>query len=108
MPTFGAWSEAARFMARLRGDYGEQDRLLRQCAGWWAEYKQKLGAQIENFVADTRVGDAGPAVRKYRSFPGIQTVELLRHHTVPAVFRRVRRQVVRLFKNRKLRVTPGL
>ena len=103
LPTFSAWDRAARFVAAIRGDPTAIDKLQAECTGWWAGKKKQLREQIAGFVATAPGDEAGPYCSWQYSLPGWQAAELLRHHTVPAIARRVSRQLQLIFTKGKLR-----
>jgi hypothetical protein len=107
IPSFGTWSEAAQFLTRLKGDAEAQDCLIAECTDWWRGYKRDLSARIERFIEQPDGAESGMAVSRQWSIPGFQAIELLRHHKVPAVIRRIKRQVARIVKEGKLRKTAG-
>jgi hypothetical protein len=103
LPTFSSWNRAARFVAEIRDDPAALKKLQAECVQWWAGKKQRLREQIASFVATAPGDEAGPYYSWHYSVPGWQAVELLRHHNVPAVARRVTRQLHRLLARGKLR-----
>jgi hypothetical protein len=107
LPCFTDWNHAARFLGRIQHDHEAQDRLLSECSLWWSNYKNELKARIEDFVAHPVGDEAGSCVNWKRAIPGSQSIELLRHHTVPAFRRRIRVQVERVLREGKLRKTTG-
>jgi len=107
MPSFTNWRKAARFVEAIRNDRAALDRLQLKCFQWWIDYKSRLHDRISDFFEHPPVNESGNYVRWQRAIPGSQVVELMRHHTVPALARRVRLQVGRLFKEGKLRKTTG-
>jgi hypothetical protein len=107
IPSFKTWGEARQFLAQLRWDDEAQDHLIAECTDWWRSYKRDLSARIERFIEQPDRAEAGTAVWWQQSIPGSRAIELLRHHTVPAVIRRIKRQVVRIVKEAKFRKTAG-
>jgi hypothetical protein len=103
LPTFGNWRQAASFIASIRGDRNALVNLHRQCIDWWTGYKQSLRKRIESFI-EIAPGDKGGGFVHWRqSLPGWQTAELLRHHTMPAIARRVKVHFERFSKEGTLR-----
>jgi len=107
LPTFGNWRQAARFIASIRDDRNAIGNLQKQCLAWWTGYKQSLRERVESFLETTPGDEAGSYIHRRHSLPGWQTVELLRHHTMPAVARRVKLHFERLSKEGKLRKSSG-
>ena len=107
MPAFTTWRQAARFVARIRGNPGALDALQRECMEWWRAYKTGLTERMARFFEAPRERDAEPFVRWRRSIPGAQAIELMRHHTVPALARRIKLQSLRLVQEGRLRKTWG-
>ena len=79
------------------------DKMQAECVQWWAGKKQRLREQIANFVATAHGDEAGPYYSWRYSVPGWQSVELLRHHSGPAIGRRITSSFVRLFTKGRLR-----
>jgi hypothetical protein len=107
LPTFGNWRQAARFVASIRDDRNALGNLQKQCLAWWTGYKQSLRERIDSFLETTPGDEAGSYIHWRHSLPGWQTAELLRHHTMPAVARRVKLHFERLSKEGKLRKSSG-
>jgi hypothetical protein len=107
IPTFRSWTKAAAFMAKLRNDGEGLRRLQAECFSWWSAYKEKLRANIGDFLSATAERHDAPRVRWRYSIPGWQAAELLRHHSLAAAGRRVKRQTDRIVKGKKLRITEG-
>ncbi len=108
LPTFTTWNEAGQFLHRIRGDHEAQDQLIAACSQWWSDFKKNLSTRIEQFVNLPAAHDVGSAVKWYRSIPGSQAIELLRHHSGPAIRRRVQKQATRILKEGKVRGTYGV
>jgi hypothetical protein len=107
LPSFTNWGQAARFVDSMREDRAALDRLQMECVDWWDGYKQTLTQRIERFIDAPTGEEAGSSVRWTRSIPGSQAFELMRHHSMPALGRRVRMQLRRLMQEGKLRKTEG-
>jgi hypothetical protein len=106
LPTFTNWDKAAQFVRWMQEHPVEMDHLATECSQWWCEYKRHLSVDIERFVSEPAGVDSG-SVQWYQSIPGWQVRELLRHHNLPAIARRISKQVVRLKTEGKLRKTFG-
>jgi len=107
LPTFTNWNQAARFLTTIKNDQTALISLQNECSAWWARYKKSLTESISKFVAAPPGEDAGSFVRWTRSVPGSQAVELMRHHSMPALVRRLNLQLQRLRAGGKLRRTFG-
>lgn len=112
MPAVRSWPQARRLMEDLLRTPAEIDRLQERCFGWWIDYKKRYQEYLVEFFGD-RASDPEPVhepiVTKAYSLPGWRTIELLRHHDMPAFRRRIERQMTRLLRDGKLRVAhrPG-
>ena len=112
MPTVRSWSEARNFLQDMQRRPAEIDALQDRCMSWWEDYKQVYREQVTDFICN-RSADSVPVqepiMSKTYSIPGWRVVELLRHHDVSSMIRRIQRQADRLFRQGKLRVAfrPG-
>jgi hypothetical protein len=107
IPTVSSWVEARKLISRMAQDPGEMDILQRRCVDWWRTYKLRLIAAAGEFLADRSSDDGSqpqPVVSGLQKLPLWQVAELLRHHSLRAIGRRVQRQMERLVKQGKLRV----
>jgi hypothetical protein len=112
IPTVRSWPEARHFIERMMQYPAEVDALQERCLSWWDGYKQSYREQLIEFVGQRAVEPEPvnePIMRGVYSIPGWRAVELLRHHDLNALARRVQKQVSRLLRQRKLRVAyrPG-
>jgi hypothetical protein len=107
LPTFSNWDQAARYVASMQSDSVAMDRLLLECSQWWSAYKRALGASIEEFIAHPKGTESGDFVTWRHSLPGSQALELLRHHNLPALVRRIGTQIGRMTSEGRLRKTAG-
>jgi hypothetical protein len=108
MPSFVTWEQAARFMLAIQHDRAAQDELLLRCSRWWEAYKRDLTQRIQDFVAQSTTSTSSTnAVRWRGRIPGRQALELMRHHSVPALARRAQRQFTRLKDEKLWRKTTG-
>ena len=105
MPSFVNWKQAAGFMLAIQHDRRAQDELSQRCSRWWAAFKRDLTQRVQDFVA--RPASFTNAVRWYGSVPGWHMLELMRHHTAPALARRAQRQFARLKQEKRWRLTTG-
>jgi hypothetical protein len=113
IPTVRSWSEAARMIRRMLRNPDDIDVLQQQCIAWWGDYKRDYRGQVGRFLHERSArpsADPIPVMTSMQKIPGWRTIELLRHHNSSAFLRRVNRQLVRLVRNRKLRVAyrPGV
>lgn len=107
LPAFGNWNQAAEFIRTVRGDRQTLDELQKECVGWWTSYKERLRERIRSFLLLEPEQGRRSYVSPWQSVPGWQYAQLLRHHSLPAVSRRIRRQVQRLGKRGRFRETQG-
>jgi len=113
MPTVGSWPEAYSLIRHYLQNPDEMDRLQDRCVEWWQNYKREYSQQVTEFIEERTRPEAKP-VREPASaasrVPGWQTLELIRHHDLPAFSRRIARQVTRLIKSGKTREAyrPGV
>jgi len=105
IPTFSDWNKAAGFVTSMHADPRALDQLQTECAVWWTGYKSELTSRIQSSVErlwNDPPSSAGEFVYAYTQIPGWPLIELLRHHSLPAVKRRIFRQITRLLKTGKL------
>jgi hypothetical protein len=98
LPTFRSWNAAARF---VRGLIAQPAGLLakqEQCVNWWHQYKRELKGNVGEFMRSRADGPkvGADAARGYQRVPGWQAFELLRHHSTPAILRRIAKEGRRL------------
>jgi hypothetical protein len=107
LPTVSSWAEGRRLANRLLGDQVQLSELHRTCMDWWASYKVRLIEQIGFFLEERSGSDDQlvPLQSRLPNLPLWQYAELLRHHNVPALYRRVSKQAKRLLKQRQWRVS---
>jgi hypothetical protein len=107
LPTFLTWGQAARWVEKILPDTAALDDLQKRCVAWWQNHKLKLNGQIRAMLDSPGTAADGPYVHWKYGIPGWQIAELLHHHTVPAVARRIKTQTLRLAKEGKLRKNTG-
>jgi hypothetical protein len=106
------WREAKMGIAHLLENPSELDAQQRLCMEWWASYKRSHSAEIAAFI-ERRLRATTVAVEPIRArrarFPLWQELELVRHHSLSALLRRVERQLARLIHKQQWRVAfrPG-
>jgi hypothetical protein len=105
MPSFVSWKQAARFITAIQHDRAAQDELLLRCSRWWAAYKSDLTQGVQDFVV--RSTAATNPVRWDGRIPGWQVLELVRHHSTPALARRAKRLFTRWKEEKVWRQTSG-
>lgn len=98
LPTFSNWRQAARFTAFILADRYALVNLQKQCIDWWTDYKQSLREQVESFFKTPHGEEAGSYINRRYSLPGWRSFELLRHHSMLAIARRLKpmREVPRI------------
>jgi hypothetical protein len=96
LPSFSRWTDAKHFVERLVRDGAALDALQTECLNWWAEFKTKLSDRLRVFVANAlEHPDEESSLRISIPQPIWQIAELVRHHNIPALRRRVVRQLRR-------------
>ena len=112
LPTVSSWAEGRRFANRLLNDRVQLSELHHICMEWWARYKVSLTEQIGAFLEERSGTDdqLDPLQSRLPGLPLWQYAELLRHHNLPALYRRMSRQAKRTLKQRQWRVStrPGV
>jgi hypothetical protein len=108
VPSFSTWKDARRWMCEMLDCPAEVEALQRRCMEWWAGYKQQYRVSLGEFLAERSAAGSDISAKdivlpKFRR-PGWQMAELLKHHSVGAVRRRVARQWRRFSKERRFRV----
>ncbi len=107
LPTFRRWSEARRFVAEIASDTVRMEDFRMGCYAWWQEYKKALKSRIAEFAERESATAPHHAVSTIARVPGWHVFELLRHHSLGAIQKRISLQARRLVLDRKLRVTAG-
>jgi hypothetical protein len=106
LPTVNSWGEAHKFIVKMIDQPAELDKLQQRCLSWWEQYRSSLDVSIGEFLS--RRSNASDSLVPLRSnFARSRFwkyIELTRHQDLPSFSRRVRRQVLRVFKSRKWRV----
>lgn len=109
LPTMASWNEASRWIRRMLENPAEINVLQRRCTDWWKTYKEKEVASLGEFMAERSAADGVASVNdivlpKF-SRPGWQMRELIKHHSMGALTRRVKMQVARVIRGRRSRVS---
>jgi hypothetical protein len=107
MPTVGSWSEGRSFIRKAIKRPEQLNAMQTECMQWWAAYKAEYTVKAGEFLAARGVSAeqaAGPFLSAWGRSPFWQPIELLRHHDLGALARRVQTLLSRLVVERKLRV----
>jgi hypothetical protein len=108
VPTVSSWAAAGKLIRHLLDRPAEINLLQQRCTEWWERYRENRTQQLGDFLArrsaDPTVLEADDLVYPRFRLPGWKVAELVRHHDLRALSRRVERQVTRLLTSGKLRV----
>jgi hypothetical protein len=112
LPTVDSWSQGRQLAVNLLADPARLDELQQTCLQWWKQYKCKLIERIGIFLTErSNTEDVLVPLRSnLPNWPLWQYVELLRHHNLPGLGRRVAQQAQRIVQQRKWRLAitkPG-
>jgi hypothetical protein len=107
LPSFRRWEDARIFIEQIACDPLRLEDLRTRCLAWWNQCKAVQYERIRKFIADSPEHASVPSVSWRYQLPGWQGVELLRHHSLGAMRRRVSLQAHRLIHQRRLRFTKG-
>lgn len=109
IPTVSSWREARRFAADLLEKPSELLELQRSCIEWWSGYKRKLVENVGSFLEarSNATDDLVPLRSRLPEFRYWKYMELIRHHSAPALYRRFALQASRLLKREKWRISPA-
>jgi hypothetical protein len=102
-----SWREARQKIAHLLSRPEELNALQQKCIEWWTSYKVSYTGQVGAFLerrSAQNVRIVNPIRAGRARLPFWQELELIRHHSARALGRRVRRQFVRLARQRRWRV----
>ena len=112
LPTVRNWRQARGLVRGYIDDPVRLNELQQQCHDWWTSYQRQLVDRIGAFLADrAAAGDqVNPLRSRLPSMPGWQYLELSRHQSASALYRRVARQISRVARQGKWRVSirPGV
>jgi len=104
LPIFRSWNAAAQYVRGLMANPALLLAKQEECVAWWQQYKVGLKGRVRQFLdaraVGPKVGSSG--VRSYQRIPGWRSLELLRHHSSAAIFRRIARESKRLAKGRSV------
>ena len=106
LPTVRAWSEARELVKKLVRDPDKLDELQQKCQAWWKHHQSVLTQEIGRFLEErSQAADQlVPLQSRLPLLPGWNYFELIRHHSLPALNRRVMRQIKRVTKDHKWRI----
>ena len=106
MPTVRSWAEARRLMTDLLKTPERLDELQSECLEWWSDYKKSYTQSVGEFLARRAIDSdpLGELVTPWGQTRLWRYLELLRHHDLPATYRRVTTMVNRVLKTGKIRV----
>jgi hypothetical protein len=111
LPTVSSWSEARRLMEQISRDPKRLDELQQQCLEWWKSHQSTVTEKIGSFLEErSQATDAVvPLQSRLPLLPCWNYFELIRHHNLSALNRRLVRQFNRVMKDRKWRIAhrPG-
>lgn len=111
VPAVSSWSEARTLMVRLMSSSEALDRLQRECIEWWArkqhDWRSSAASFIEHAGNSTLQASPDAIVNPQYHQRGWQIRELLRHHNLPAMQRRIRLQLARKLSGGPSRVALG-
>lgn len=111
LPTVRSWKEARKFITNMMTSSAELDGLQSECTKWWVAKREEWAEDIRLFThkleSAPRPSGVDDFVHSWHSLPGWQIVELLRHHNLPAIRRRLFRQAARLLSAKRFRVSLG-
>ena len=107
LPVVSSWAEGRSLVRSLINDPASLTALQQTCQQWWASYQARLIANIGSFLErrSNASDDLVPLRSNLPKMPYWQYLELLRHHNIPALGRRVSRQLTRLVQDKKWRVS---
>jgi hypothetical protein len=108
LPTVNSWREARHMADDLLNSPDRLQALQTSCIHWWSEYQSKLIANIGAFLQQrsTANDDLVPLRSHLPKYPLWKYMELVRHHSAPALYRRMTMQASRILKRQKWRISP--
>ncbi len=111
LPTVRSWKEAHRFITEMMTSSKELDRLQSECTNWWVANQEEWTEDIGHFIREIEPAQhplgVNDFVYPWHGIPGWQFIELLRHHNLSALKRRLFLQAGRLLSGKGLRVSLG-
>jgi hypothetical protein len=104
IPVVSNWSEAARKINHWLRSPAELAALQSDCVAFWAAYKADLKIRVRAFIErNSMLPHGGRMYSPLITSRAYAYLELLRHHNVPAVLRRMKRQFERLVSQKRWR-----
>jgi hypothetical protein len=111
LPAVSSWKEAHGFIANMMGSSRQLDDLQSACTNWWAARQEEWTEEIRLFIQRVELAQhplgVDDFVYPWHRVPGWQIIELLRHHNLPALKRRLLVQARRLLSGKRMRVSSG-
>jgi hypothetical protein len=109
LPTVSSWREGRRLADDLLEKPAQLLQLQRSCTQWWTDYQRKLIANVGRFLAQrsNATDDLVPLRSRLPEYSFWKYLELIRHHSAMALYRRFTLQASRLLKREKWRVSPA-
>jgi hypothetical protein len=94
LPAVRTWRSARALIERSIHNAEALDRLQQQCTQWWREYKSKLRSAVLDFIQSCSAQEHAQPAISFRKGQSLWRVwELCRHHSFPALARRLRHQL---------------
>jgi len=109
LPTVSSWRQGRRLADELLKSPAKLEALQNSCTQWWADYQKSLITKIGSFLQERSKAkdDLVPLRSRLPQYPCWKYMELVRHHSAPALYRRFTLQAARLLKRQKWQVSPG-
>jgi hypothetical protein len=108
MPTFRSWQKARRFLEGIIDKPEQIDRLQRDCIAWWHTHKARNREELGAFLARRSAITTQPTLEQLfkprHAWPAFAHLELLRHHDLRALGRRIHKMAKRVATTGGLRV----
>ncbi len=96
LPTVRTWRAARALIRRLIPKAEALDSLQQQCTQWWADYKCKLRSDVLTFLQRCSTDKSEMRfVSSWQCLPFWRICEICRHHSFPALARRIRETILR-------------
>jgi len=106
LPTVDSWSQGRKLVTELLADHARLDELQHTCTEWWNNYKFELIDRIGVFLKErsNTEDELVPLQSNLPNFRLWQYAELLRHHNLPGMGRRLTQQAQRIIQRKKWRL----
>lgn len=107
LPTVSSWNGARKLILTLRSNPAKMDALQNECRDWWQAYLVRLSGEIGRFLErrSSESRQVEPLRHSFVAFAGWKYLELMRHHSASAIGHRVKRQFLRIIKEKRWRHT---